>query len=91
MCSRTGRVINTIIPSWADIGLNRLNESINKDLVARVEVLTALPDAFASPRFQKSGNNLRRVKRWQPGEMRWEINPRYQFSPNNDPVLKRPQ
>jgi len=81
VCGRTGRILNTntVTPlSWADIlGLNRLNECINKELlVARVEVLSVLPTDFDSPHVLRNlAVTLRRVKRWQPGEMRWESKP----------------
>jgi len=81
VCGLTGRVLsmNGIEPlSWADLlGLNRLNQTINKDLlIARVERLGVQNKDLSTPHIlHKLPVTLRRIKRWLPGEMRWDSKP----------------
>jgi len=81
VCGQSGRTITkgNIPPlSWADLfGLNRLNEGVKKDLlVARVELQGVQDQDLQSPHvLRKLAVRIRRFKRWQPGEMRWEIKP----------------
>jgi len=81
VCGQSGKLVNTgnVTPlTWADLlGLNRLNENVKKDLlVARVEKHGVQEADLTSPHLlRKLAIKLRSVKRWQPGEMRWEIKP----------------
>jgi len=70
--------------TWTQIlALNRLNENVNKNLLlARVEEHNLQPSDFESPfLISRLAVSLKRVKRWQPAEMRWDEKPEVPVQP----------